>query len=159
MESKQFNINEKSYLELFKLSKEDRANVYDAILLKFFSEMESEGLNAKEMSAYKNILNSNKRKVVKGKHLFANSPYFTDDTDSTKGKKLYLKEISEKFKGSEFKIDFGHYWYSMRDWSEQKGEKRTNWVSVASSWIRRDMSENKLVVKKDNKVIPHDNHR
>jgi hypothetical protein len=73
-----------------------------------------------------------------GNHLFKNSPYYN--------KNFYLKEISK----TDFNldnIDFGAYWYSMDDYSEQNSKMYKNWLATARSWIRRDVKDGKVKTK------------
>jgi hypothetical protein len=73
-----------------------------------------------------------------GIHIFKKSPYYN--------KNFYLSEISKTDFGVK-NIDFGAYWYSMEDYSEQNGKKYKNWLATARSWIRKDIKEGKVKTK------------
>lgn len=45
-------------------------------------------------------------------------------------------------------IDFGNYYHAANDWSNGSGNKKLDWLATISSWIKRDIRENKVKVKK-----------
>jgi len=86
------------------------------------------------VSIDKQLTTNNKQ----GLHLFKNSPYFD--------KKVYLEEIQKTDFKIKSKINFGAYWYSMQDYSEQNEKMYKNWLATARSWIRKDIKDGNIKI-------------
>ena len=81
-------------------------------------------------------------KVKKRKCLFRNSEIKIDD-------------IETAFKKTEDLInaDPKHYFNRLFDASESKGLMYTDWIATARSWARRDLNEDKLILRKQKKDL------
>lgn len=77
-----------------------------------------------------NNTNDNKKK---GAHLFKNSEYYD------------LITFSEKFTDQKFHdVDIMSYHEDLILWSDSGGNKKTDWIATAKSWIKRDREKGQL---------------
>jgi len=85
-----------------------------------------------------------KPKKSKGVHLFSNSKYYDKKTfnDAIVNTDFDVKHIDVKY-----------YYDSLVDWSEGGGNKKKDWLATARAWIRRDIKDNSVAIKKP-KVVP-----
>jgi hypothetical protein len=100
----------------------------------------------KESKTEANNNNNNNNNNNVGKHLFKNSPLYD--------KKYYLDKIKETDFNINKPIDYGAYWYSMFDYSEQNGKMYKDWLATARTWIRRDIKEGKIKIDSSKKIVP-----
>ena len=68
---------------------------------------------------------------------------------------INIPDIEEAFKKTDDlkNADAKYYYHSMTDWSDSKGEMRTDWIATARSFARKDLKDSKLKMIRVNKQM------
>lgn len=70
---------------------------------------------------------------ARGAHLFKNSPFYE------------FEKFAVQFTAPEFaEIDLLYYYNCIRDWSQEGGKKKHDWIATARNWMRRDRDSGRL---------------
>lgn len=124
------------------LPKDNRVSIYEAINNLIFEGIEPE-LEGIELSVFL-LIRPQIEKIAatpeKRNLLFKSSEYFD--------KKIYWAAIHKIQFDSTKEIDFGHYYHAANDWSNGSGNKKQDWLATISSWIKRDIRNNTVKLKK-----------